>query len=76
MPTVKNFGGFRITMYFEDHNPPHFHVVSPTQEAVVEIATMTVVTGAMAPARLRVALAWATNNRALLLRKWDELHTA
>ncbi|MEQ1863241.1 MAG: DUF4160 domain-containing protein [Micropepsaceae bacterium] len=76
MPTVKNFGGFRITMYFEDHNPPHFHVVAPTQEAVVEIATMTVVTGAMAPARLRVALAWATNNRALLLRKWDELHTA
>mgnify|MGYP003395837122 CR=1 FL=1 len=76
MPTIKNFGGFRITMYFEDHNPPHFHVVSPTQEAVIEIATMTVITGTMAPARLRVALAWATKNRSLLFRKWDELHAA
>ena len=76
MPTIKNFGGFRITMYFEDHNPPHFHVVSPTQEAVVEISTLKLITGTMAPARLRVALAWATRNRTLILRKWDELHTA
>jgi hypothetical protein len=53
MPTIKNFGGFRITMYFEDHNPPHFHIVSPTQEAVVEIATFTVIAGAMRAARRR-----------------------
>jgi hypothetical protein len=76
MPTIKNFGGFRITMYFEDHKPPHFHVVSPTQEAVIEISTMTVLTGTMAPSRLRAALAWATKNRTSLLRTWDELHSA
>jgi len=74
MPTIKNFGGYRITMYFEDHNPPHFHIVSPTQEAVVEIATLTVAAGSMAPARLRTALEWAARNRALLLNKWNELH--
>ena len=74
MPTIKNFGGFRITMYFEDHNPPHFHIVSPTQEAVVEIATLTVIAGAMSASRLRVALAWAGDNKELLSRKWNELH--
>ena len=74
MPTIKDFGGFRITMYFEDHNPPHFHIVSPTQEAVVEIATLTVIAGTMTSARLRTALAWAAENRQLLIRKWNELH--
>src|SRR5712691_8107910 len=23
MPTVKDFGGYKITLYAEDHNPPH-----------------------------------------------------
>ena len=75
MPTIKQFGGFRITMYFEDHNPPHFHVVSPAQEVVIEIATLTVMAGTLAPAKLRTALAWAAKNRAVLTRKWNELHT-
>jgi len=76
MPTIKNFGGFRITMYFEDHNPPHFHIVSPTQEAVIEIATLTMIAGSMASVRLRMALAWAAKNQALLRKKWNELHAA
>jgi hypothetical protein len=74
MPTIKNFGGFRITMYFEDHNPPHFHVVSRTQEAMIEITTLTVMAGSMTPARLRRALAWARENRDLLISKWNEYH--
>ncbi|MFM9864226.1 MAG: DUF4160 domain-containing protein [Micropepsaceae bacterium] len=74
MPAIKDFGGFKITMYFEDHNPPHFHVVSPTQAAVVEIATLTVMAGAMKAAQLREALEWAEANKELLERKWTELH--
>ena len=25
MPELSNFLGIVITMYFNDHNPPHFH---------------------------------------------------
>lgn len=25
MPEICLFGGIRITMYYDDHNPPHFH---------------------------------------------------
>lgn len=74
MPTIKDFGGFRITMYFEDHNPPHFHVVSPTQEAVVEIATLVVVAGTIRSSQLGEALDWARDNKELLESKWAELH--
>jgi hypothetical protein len=27
MPEVSRFFGISIRMYFEDHNPPHFHAV-------------------------------------------------
>jgi hypothetical protein len=26
MPEISRFLGIVITMYFNDHNPPHFHV--------------------------------------------------
>ena len=25
MPEISLFYGIRITMYYDDHNPPHFH---------------------------------------------------
>lgn len=25
MPEISLFFGIRITMYYDDHNPPHFH---------------------------------------------------
>lgn len=74
MPTLKDFGGFRITTYFEDLSPPHFHVVSPEEEAVVAIATLTVIAGTTRAAQLREAVAWAQANKEPLERKWDELH--
>ena len=29
MPEIALFLGIRITMYYDDHNPPHFHAESP-----------------------------------------------
>ena len=28
MPEISLFYGIRITMYYDDHNPPHFHVIA------------------------------------------------
>ena len=25
MPEISLFFGIRVTMYYDDHNPPHFH---------------------------------------------------
>ena len=35
MPEIATIGGIRITMYYDDHNPPHFHVEYGEQKAVM-----------------------------------------
>ena len=76
MPTVCNSktGKWKITMYFGDHNPPHFHIVSANGEALVEIETMTVIAGSVSPAILRAALKWSAANREILRNRWVLYH--
>jgi hypothetical protein len=64
-------GDWKITMYFGDHNPPHFHIVTPDEEALVEIATLEIIEGRVPRAVLKPALEWARENKALLLAKWE-----
>ena len=40
-------GKWKVTMYFMDHNPPHFHIVCKDGEALVRIDTLDVIAGAV-----------------------------
>ena len=37
MPEVSLFYGIRVTMYYDDHNPPHFHAEYNGNKALVRI---------------------------------------
>ena len=37
MPEISLFYGIRITMYYEDHNPPYFHAEYNGNKAVIDI---------------------------------------
>ena len=37
MPEISLFYGIRVTMYYDDHNPPHFHAEYNGNKAIVEI---------------------------------------
>lgn len=39
MPRISNFGGMTITLYYNDHIPPHFHVVYGEFITRIEIIT-------------------------------------
>jgi hypothetical protein len=52
MPEICRFLGIVITMYFDEHNPPHFHVRYNEYRASIEIQTLNVVAGAI-PAKVR-----------------------
>jgi hypothetical protein len=54
-------------MYFADHPPPHFHVITRSDErAVYLIETLALWAGEADPRDTEEALAWASANRAEL----------
>lgn len=74
MPPLFKAGGYVIAMYFEDHNPPHVHVVGPDFEGLVRIGDLAVFRGSIPSRFSREALKWIEENRGLLLSKWNEWH--
>ena len=71
MPEISRFLGIIITMYFDEHNPPHFHVRYNEFRAKMDIATLNVTDGAL-PARVRgLVEEWAEIHREELMRIWE-----
>ena len=40
MPELSRFYGIVIKMYYNDHNPPHFHAEYGTRQMVVDANTL------------------------------------
>lgn len=60
-------------MYFRDHPPPHFHVVTRSNERVaVLIESLAIMAGSADGRDLEEALAWAAGNRETLRRLWRQ----
>lgn len=75
MSTLTRLPKSKLTMYAGDHNPPHFHVLANDgSEALVDLASLRVLDGAVRPSVLKEALAWASQNVAVLTAKWKELN--
>lgn len=52
MPEICRFLGIVITMYFDDHNPPHIHVRYNEYRATMGISSLNVISGSV-PAKVR-----------------------
>ena len=50
MPEISRFYGIVVKMFFDDHNPPHFHAEYSGAQAVIAIETLAIVSGRL-PAR-------------------------
>lgn len=70
LATIRNI---TIRVYANDHLPPHFHVVSPDFEALVELSTMTVIAGNI-PKAGQEAKDWSVANRALIVAEWNRIN--
>ena len=71
MPEITRFLGIVITMYFDEHDPPHFHVRYNEYRASVDIRTLNIIVGAL-PAKVRgLVLEWAELHKDELLSMWN-----
>jgi Domain of unknown function (DUF4160) len=71
MPAISRFLGIVITMYFEDHAPPHFHARYSGQEAQVGIDPLALLHGELPPRVLGYVIEWAALHQAELLADWE-----
>ena len=71
MPTLSTFYGIVILMYFDDHNPPHFHVRYAGSKAIVEIDTLRVIGGSLPARAERFVVEWASEHKAELRENWE-----
>jgi hypothetical protein len=71
MPTICEFFGIIIRMYYDDHGSPHFHAHYGEHSAVIDIETLTFREGVL-PRRAQVmVLEWAMEHREDLMNNWE-----
>lgn len=70
MPEISRFFGIIVRMYWDDHNPPHFHAFYGEEEVLIDIRTLSVFSGRMSPRALGLVIEWATLHQRELLEDW------
>jgi len=73
MPEVSRFFGISIRMYFDDHNPPHFHAIYAGKEAKFGIDPIRFLEGKLPARAASMVLEWTALHQRELMRNWDRL---
>ena len=71
MPEVARFFGIIISLNYNDHPPPHFHVRYAEQKATVAIESLTILEGELSPRVLGLVIEWAAAHRQELMEDWN-----
>jgi len=59
MPEVSRFYGIVIKVFYDDHNPPHFHAEYGEHEVLVNIKTLAILSGGLPARALGMVAEWA-----------------
>lgn len=74
MPTFYIIEGVKIELFFDDHNPPHFHAIIAEYDALIEIEASNIMKGNLPKNKRKLILEWAKENRDDLMSIWNALH--
>jgi len=71
MPEICRFFGIVIKMFFDDHNPPHFHAEYGDDTALIDIHNLSAFSGRLSPRAMGLVIEWATLHQQELLADWE-----
>lgn len=76
MPTIMIFGKLKVQIFADDHNPPHFHAVTPDHEALIRLSDLQILRGQISRRHYELIVSWASSdeNRGLLEDAWKCLN--
>ncbi|MEK7264319.1 MAG: DUF4160 domain-containing protein [Bacteroidota bacterium] len=64
MPQISRFFGIVISMFYDDHNPPHFHARYAEYNAKIDINNLTIIEGSLPARALGLVIEWASQHKA------------
>ena len=70
MPELCRFFGIIITMFYNDHAPPHFHIRYNEHKAIISIDTLTLLEGYLPPRAFGLVAEWGALHRDELREDW------
>lgn len=73
MPTIAIVDGVRITIYLNDHLPPHLHATYAGTDAQISIATGALLHGSLPRGKLRSVQSWLSAHREQVAFVWTEV---
>lgn len=75
MPELSRFYGIVVAMFFNEHNPPHFHARYGGEKVAIDVRTLQVLEGRIAPRALGLVIEWASQHQDELLEDWELART-
>jgi hypothetical protein len=81
MPEISRFFGIVIKMFYDDHNPPHFHAEYGGDVALIDIRSLAVFSGGLPPRVTGLVIEWSFSPTGIgrepgkscrRLRPWNE----
>jgi len=70
MPQISNFFEIIIRMFYNEHNPPHFHAQYGEYMCCIDIQTLGIVEGYLPARALGLVIEWAILHKEELLSNW------
>lgn len=71
MPVLSFFYGIKITMYYDDHNPPHFHAEYSDYKALISIHDGAIIEGIIPIKQMKQIETWLTIHQEELMQNWE-----
>ena len=71
MPEISRFFGIVIAMFFDDHNPPHFHARYGSYSITIKIEDFAILEGHLPPKALGLVIEWADIHKEELFKDWE-----
>lgn len=72
MPKISEFFGIAIYIFYREHAPPHFHAIYGGDEVLVDIGSLSVISGRLSPRALGLVVEWATSHQGELRQVWEQ----
>jgi len=72
MPEISRFFGIVIAMFYNEHNPPHFHARYGKDQAAIEIRTLRVLEGRLPSRAIGLVMEWASDHQDDLLADGEQ----